>query len=134
MEIEVLAQEARYLTALQAAISGEDARQTLARLHAEHVRAYATLQHNLRQRRELEAQHPVAARLPGSDAYAQLSQLEAQGQRLREINLQAYQAWAAQRARSSATQSPRPAPFSICLLYTSPSPRDATLSRMPSSA
>ena len=26
------------------------------------------------------------------------------------------------------------APFSICLLYTSPSPRDATLSRMPSSA
>ena len=26
------------------------------------------------------------------------------------------------------------APFSDCLLYTSPSPRDATLSRMPSSA
>ena len=26
------------------------------------------------------------------------------------------------------------APFRICLLYTSPSPRDATLSRMPSSA
>ena len=25
-------------------------------------------------------------------------------------------------------------PFRICLLYTSPSPRDATLSRMPSSA
>ena len=25
-------------------------------------------------------------------------------------------------------------PFNICLLYTSPSPRDATLSRMPSSA
>ena len=25
-------------------------------------------------------------------------------------------------------------PFTICLLYTSPSPRDATLSRMPSSA
>ncbi|STR27675.1 Uncharacterised protein [Janthinobacterium lividum] len=113
VEIEVLAQEARYLTALQAAISGEDARQTLARLHAEHVRAYAALQANLRQRRELEAQHPLATRLPGSDAYAQLSQLEAQGQRLREINLQAYQAWAAQRARSSATQSPRPAPFSI---------------------
>ena len=113
VEIEVLAQEARYLTALQAAISGEDARQTLVRLHAEHVRAYAALQANLRQRRQLEAQHPLAARLPGSDAYAQLSQLEAQGQRLREINLQAYQAWAAQRARSSATQSPRPAPFSI---------------------
>ena len=27
-----------------------------------------------------------------------------------------------------------PDPFNICLLYTSPSPRDATLSRMPSSA
>ena len=27
-----------------------------------------------------------------------------------------------------------PAGFDICLLYTSPSPRDATLSRMPSSA
>ena len=26
------------------------------------------------------------------------------------------------------------APLKICLLYTSPSPRDATLSRMPSSA
>ena len=26
------------------------------------------------------------------------------------------------------------APFKVCLLYTSPSPRDATLSRMPSSA
>ena len=27
-----------------------------------------------------------------------------------------------------------PFPFMVCLLYTSPSPRDATLSRMPSSA
>ncbi|WP_332862060.1 hypothetical protein [Janthinobacterium svalbardensis] len=111
VEIEVLVQEARYLTALQAAISGEDARQTLARLHAEHVRAYAALQENLRQRRQLQAQHPVAARLPGSDAYAQLSRLEAEGQRLREINLQAYQAWAAQRARTG--NAARPAPFSI---------------------
>ncbi|WP_058049915.1 hypothetical protein [Janthinobacterium sp. Ant5-2-1] len=113
VEIEVLAQEARYLTALQAAIQGEDARQTLARLHGEHVRAYAALQENVRQRQWLEAQHPLAARLPGSDAYAQLSQLEAQGQRLRDINLQAYQAWTAQRARSSATNAARPAPFSI---------------------
>ncbi|MGX9712798.1 hypothetical protein ACWYXJ_00920 [Janthinobacterium lividum] len=114
VEIEVLVQEARYLTALQAALSGEDARQTLARLHAAHVSAYAALQHNLRQRRELEARHPVAARLPGSDAYAQLSLLEAQGQRLREINLQAYQAWAAQRARTgNATTAARPAPFAI---------------------
>ena len=29
---------------------------------------------------------------------------------------------------------PLSAPLSTCLLYTSPSPRDATLSRMPSSA
>ena len=29
---------------------------------------------------------------------------------------------------------PDHAPFMTCLLYTSPSPRDATLSRMPSSA
>ncbi|SDG78015.1 hypothetical protein [Janthinobacterium sp. YR213] len=114
VEIEVLVQEARYLTALQAALSGEDARHTLARLHAEHVSAYAALQHNLRQRRELEARHPLAARLPGSDAYAQLSLLEAQGQRLREINLQAYQAWAAQRARTgNAASAARPAPFAI---------------------
>lgn len=114
VEIEVLAQEARYLTALQAALNGEDARQTLARLHAEHVRAYAALQANVRQRQQLEAQHPVTGRLPGSDAYAQLSLLEAEGQRWREINLQAYQAWLAQRARTSdATNAARPAPFTI---------------------
>ncbi|OEZ82547.1 hypothetical protein JAB8_46130 [Janthinobacterium sp. HH106] len=111
VEIEVLVQESRYLSALQAAISGEDARQTLARLHAEHVSAYAALLNNLRQRRELEALHPLAARLPGSDAYAQLSQLDAEGQRLREINLQAYQAWLAQRARTS--DAARPAPFAV---------------------
>jgi len=111
VEIEVLAQEARYLSALQAAVKGEDARHTLARLHAEHVSAYAALQHNLTQRRQLEAQHPVAARLPGSDAYAQLSQLEAEGQRLRAINLQAYRAWLAQRARTN--NAARPAPFAI---------------------
>ncbi|MGK5037779.1 hypothetical protein [Janthinobacterium sp. LB3P118] len=111
VEIEVLTQEARYLSALHAAISGEDARQTLARLHAAHVSAYGALQHNLRQRRELEAQHPLAARLPGSDAYAQLSRLEAEGQRLREVNLQAYRAWLAQRARTS--DAARPMPFAI---------------------
>ena len=43
VEIEVLTQEARYLSALQAAISSEDARHTLARLQAEHVNAYAAL-------------------------------------------------------------------------------------------
>ena len=35
---------------------------------------------------------------------------------------------------SSADGSIRAVPASVCLLYTSPSPRDATLSRMPSSA
>ncbi|KAB8050922.1 hypothetical protein GCN78_12235 [Janthinobacterium rivuli] len=114
VEIEVLAQEARYLTALQAAVKGEDARHTLARLHAQHVQAYAALQENVRQRQELEARHPLAARLPGSDAYAQLSRLEAEGQRLRDINLQAYQAWAAQRARTGdAAHAAHPAPFAI---------------------
>ncbi|KAB8057367.1 hypothetical protein GCN74_21005 [Janthinobacterium sp. FT14W] len=111
VDIEVLAQEARYLGALQAALSGEDARQTLARLHAEHVRAYAALQDNIRERQQLEAQHPLAARLPGSGAYAQLSRLEKEGQRLREINLQAYNAWLAQRARTG--NAARPAPFAI---------------------
>lgn len=111
VEIEVLAQEVRYLSALQAAIGGEDARQTLARLHAQHVQAYAALQENVRQRQLLETQHPVAARLPGSDAYAQLARLDAEGQRLREINLQAYQAWLAQRARTG--NAARPGPFAI---------------------
>ncbi|MCC7705043.1 hypothetical protein IGS59_22630 [Janthinobacterium sp. GW460P] len=111
VEIEVLAQEARYLSALQAAIGGEDARQTLARLHAQHVQAYAALQENVRQRQLLETQRPVATRLPGSDAYAQLSRLEAEGRRLREINLQAYQAWLAQRARTG--NAARPGPFAI---------------------
>ena len=114
VEIEVLAQEARYLLALQAALNGEDARQTLARLHADHVRAYAALQENVRQRQLLEAQHPLAARLPGSDAHAQLSQLENAGLRLRASNLQAYNAWLAQRARARvATGGARPAPFAI---------------------
>ena len=114
VEIEVLAQEARYLLALQAALNGEDARQTLARLHADHVRAYAALQENVRQRQLLEAQHPLAARLPGSDAHAQLSQLENAGLRLRASNLQAYNAWLAQRARvRDATGAARPAPFAI---------------------
>ena len=35
---------------------------------------------------------------------------------------------------ASLTSNPAPAQASDCLLYTSPSPRDATLSRMPSSA
>ena len=113
VEIEVLAQEARYLLALQAALSGEDARQTLARLHADHVNAYAALQDNLRQRRQLEEQHPVAARLPGSAAYAQRMRLETEGERLRDINLQAYKTWAAQRARASSASAIHPAPFAI---------------------
>ncbi|SDA74568.1 MULTISPECIES: hypothetical protein [unclassified Janthinobacterium] len=114
VEIEVLAQEARYLLALQAVLNADDARQTLARLHAQHVQAYAALQENVRQRQLLAAQHPLAAHLPGSDAYAQMARLEAEGRRLRESNQQAYNAWLAQRARTSdATHTARPAPFSI---------------------
>ena len=114
VEIEVLAQEARHLGALQAALSGEDARQTLARLHAQHVRAYAALQENVRQRQLLAARHPLAAHLPGSDAHAQLSRLDAEGQRLREINLQAYKAWLAQRTRTGdAAHAALPTPFAI---------------------
>ena len=37
-------------------------------------------------------------------------------------------------AMSEALGVPNPATYYTCLLYTSPSPRDATLSRMPSSA
>ena len=37
-------------------------------------------------------------------------------------------------AKQRAVDSVRIASYSACLLYTSPSPRDATLSRMPSSA
>jgi hypothetical protein len=113
VEIEVLAQEACHRGALQAALSGEDARQT-SRLHAQHVQAYAALQENVRQRQLLAAQHPLAAHLPGSDAYAQLARLEMEGQRLREINLQAYKAWLAQRARTGdAAHAALPAPFAI---------------------
>ena len=36
--------------------------------------------------------------------------------------------------RSAASQVSAPAPVQACLLYTSPSPRDGLLSRMPSSA
>ena len=38
------------------------------------------------------------------------------------------------RAALGLYSGPQPALASTCLLYTSPSPRDATLSRMPSSA
>ena len=41
---------------------------------------------------------------------------------------------AADTARDAAKQGGGLLPFLLCLLYTSPSPRDATLSRMPSSA
>ena len=40
----------------------------------------------------------------------------------------------AEEKSASVFQAKNYSPFKICLLYTSPSPRDATLSRMPSSA
>ncbi|OBV38220.1 hypothetical protein [Janthinobacterium psychrotolerans] len=111
VEIEVLAQEARYLGALQAALRGDDARQLLARRHREHVQAYAALQANLQQQRQLELAHPLAAHLPGSAAYGQMAPLEQQEERLRLANLDAYQQYLLQRARTS--NAVRPAPFAI---------------------
>ena len=45
-----------------------------------------------------------------------------------------YQMNEADRARFNAISNTSIDQLSLCLLYTSPSPRDATLSRMPSSA
>ena len=111
VEIELLAQEARYLGALQAALRGDDARQLLARRHREHVRAYAALQANLEQQRRLELAHPLAARLPGTIAHEQLAALETQEARLRQANLAAYQQYLLQNTRT--VHADRPAPFAI---------------------
>ena len=111
VEIELLAQEARYLGALQAALRGDDARQLLARRHQEHVRSYAALQANLEQQRRLELAHPLAARLPGTVAHGQLAALQAQEARLRQANLAAYQQYLLQNART--VHADRPAPFAI---------------------
>ena len=111
IEIEVLSQEARYLAALQAALRGDDARQALVRLHQEHVRAYTALQANLTQQRQLLLVHPLAAHVPGNAAQGQLTALEQQEQILRTANLQAYQRYLLQRARTGDAR--RPAPFAI---------------------
>ena len=111
VEIELLAQEARYLGALQAALRGDDARLALARRHQEHVRAYAALQANLEQQRRLELAHPLAARLPGNVAHEQLAALETQEARLRQANLAAYQQYLLQNTRT--VHADRPAPFAI---------------------
>ncbi|MGK5027310.1 hypothetical protein [Janthinobacterium sp. RB2R34] len=111
VEIEVLSQEAHYLDALQAALRGDDARQLLARRHREHVQAYAALQANLEQQRQLELAHPLAAHLPGSVVHAQLAPLAEQEERLRQANLAAYQQYLLQRARTNSAK--RPAPFAI---------------------
>ncbi|MFM2085278.1 MAG: hypothetical protein RLZZ237_147 [Pseudomonadota bacterium] len=111
IEIEVLMQEAQYLGALQTALENEDGRLTLARLHGEHVLAYAALQANLQQQQQLETLHPVATRLPGSVAYMRMAQLEAEEARLRASNLQAYRAYLAQQARTS--HAAHPGPFAI---------------------
>ncbi|MFZ4874338.1 hypothetical protein ACL9RI_04570 [Janthinobacterium sp. Mn2066] len=113
IEIEVLAQEAHYLGALQAALAGEDGRLTLARLHGEHVLAYAALQANLNLQQQLEAVHPLASRLPGSVANTRMTQLETQEVRLRENNLAAWRAYQAQQARNSRAHAAHPGPFAI---------------------
>ena len=111
IEIEVLSQEARYLAALQAALRGDDARQALVRRHQEHVQAYGALQANLALQRQLVLAHPLAAHVPGNAAQSQLAALEQQELLLRTANLQAYQQYLLQRARTGETR--RPAPFAI---------------------
>jgi len=111
VELEVLSQEARYLTALQAALRGGDARQALLRLHQEHIKAYAALQANLQQQRQLTLAHPLAAHLPGSVAHGLRLALETQEERLRKTNLEAYQQYLLQRTRTN--HAIRPAPFAI---------------------
>lgn len=113
VEIEVLAQEARYLGALQAALRGDDARQILVRRHADHVHAYAALQDNLERQRQLELAHPLAAHLPGNPAHDQLATLETQEARLRLANLAAYQQYLLQNAQTDAAHAGRPVPFAI---------------------
>lgn len=111
VEIEVLQQESRYLQSLLSALQGEDARAALARLHQVHVAAYAALQANLHQQQLLQAQHPLAAHLPGQAAYRRMAALKQQEAPLRAANLQAYQQYQTQRART--TNAARPVPFAL---------------------
>lgn len=108
VEIEVLQQESRYLQTLLSALQGEDARAALARLHQMHIEAYAALQANLRQQRQLKAEHPLAAYLAGQAAHARMTILEQQEAQLRAANLQAYQQYQLQRARTTAATHPAP--------------------------
>ena len=55
-------------------------------------------------------------------------------QQLEAINLSVSEATGCDYCLAAHTLMAKKAGFSSCLLYTSPSPRDATLSRMPSSA
>ena len=71
----------------------------------------------------------VGARLkPGKDIFAPLIRDQAGRTAFGENMLDAT------RTYLGSAQGPRKARDGNCLLYTSPSPRDATLSRMPSSA
>ena len=72
------------------------------------------------------SEHTVRAYVGG--ARALLSFAGARGVAASDIDLALLRSWLAELTRRGAART------TICLLYTSPSPRDATLSRMPSSA
>ena len=84
-----------------------------ARVEAQRVKAHASV------RRRGEGATPLNR--PG-DGRASVSERETMSERLVPNEL------------SAVSENKRRTPAATCLLYTSPSPRDATLSRMPSSA
>ena len=102
-------------------------------------------QHQLRLRYQINLKQTGLAERPAAQTqhHRLLQRVLAKG----ESTLIAPQSGAAKANDGSATAQATPpeaanptdfllvlAPLTICLLYTSPSPRDATLSRMPSSA
>lgn len=114
LRIELLKQERDYLQALRAALNRESARQALGRLHEEHRRAYQALMDKLAQQQRLRRAYPLQVWLPGSAAYAQMAQLQAEETRLRANNLDAWRRHAAQQARVDAgPASSAIAPFTV---------------------
>lgn len=112
IEIELLKQERAYLQALRAALSAENARQALARLHREHQRAYQLLMDNLGRQQRMRQAHPLQIYLPGSAEQAAMAALQTAETTLRAANLDAYRRHAAQQARILAIPAgTTPGPF-----------------------